>query len=213
MRIIVLDGHTLNPGDLSWKALSDLGKCTVYPRTTHDDILPRSREAEIILVNKVALTGQSIRNLDKLAYIGVMATGYNVIDIAAAAEQGVIVTNVPTYGTSSVAQMTFAHILNLTQHVGAHGIGVRQGRWCESDDWCYWDSPLVELDGLTLGIIGFGRIGHAVSRIGHGFGMNVLTYTRPQPIDIPAHVTATDLNTVLSQSDIISPALPTHARE
>ena len=196
MNIVVLDGYTLNPGDLSWDALRELGSCEIYDRSAPDEIVPRSTSAEIVLTNKVKLNGEYMSSVPTLKYIGVTATGYNIVDVAAARERKVIVTNVPTYGTQSVAQMTFALLLELTQHVGHHAQSVREGRWTRSPDFCYWDYPLIELDGLTLGIIGFGRIGKMVGQLAEAFGMKVLTYSRKQPV--------AEMETLFRRSDIIS---------
>lgn len=178
MNIVVLDGYTLNPGDLSWDALRELGRCEIYDRSAWDEIVPRSASAEIVLTNKVKLDDGYMLAVPALKYIGVTATGYNVVDVAAARKRKVIVTNVPTYGTQSVAQMTFALLLELAQHVGHHVQTVRDGRWTRSPDFCYWDYPLVELDGLTMGIIGFGRIGQALGKLAEAFGMKVLPHSR-----------------------------------
>jgi glycerate dehydrogenase len=196
MNIVVLDGYTLNPGDLSWDALRELGRCEIYDRTAPDEIISRSASAEIVLTNKVKLDSESISSVSALKYIGVMATGYNVVDVAAARERKVIVTNVPTYGTPSVAQMTFALLLELTHHVGHHAQTVRGSRWTRSPDFCYWDSPLIELDGLTFGIVGFGKIGQMVRTLAEAFGMKVLTYSRKQP--------AGELEDLFRQSDVVS---------
>lgn len=196
MNIVVLDGYTLNPGDLSWDALRELGSCEIYDRSAPDEIVPRSTSAEIVLTNKVKLNGEYMSSVPTLKYIGVTATGYNIVDVAAARERKVIVTNVPTYGTQSVAQMTFALLLELTQHVGHHAQTVREDRWTRSPDFCYWDYPLIELDGLTLGIIGFGRIGKMVGQLAEAFGMKVLTYSRKQPV--------AEMETLFRRSDIIS---------
>ena len=196
MKIVVLDGYTLNPGDLSWDALRELGSCEIYDRSAPDEIVPRSTSAEIVLTNKVKLNGEYMSSVSTLKYIGVTATGYNIVDVAAARERTVIVTNVPTYGTQSVAQMTFALLLELTQHVGHHAQTVRAGRWTRSPDFCYWDYPLIELDGLTLGIIGFGRIGKMVGQLAEAFGMKVLSYSRKQPV--------AEMETLFRRSDIIS---------
>jgi glycerate dehydrogenase len=196
MNIVVLDGYTLNPGDLSWDALRELGPCEIYDRSASDEIVPRSASAEIVLTNKVKLNQGYMSSVPALKYIGVTATGYNVVDVAAARERKVIVTNVTTYGTQSVAQMTFALLLELTQHVGHHAQTVREGRWTRSPDFCYWDYPLIELDGLTMGIIGFGRIGQTVGKLAEAFGMKVLTHSRRQP--------AKEMENLFGQSDVIS---------
>lgn len=178
MNIVVLDGFTLNPGDLSWESLRRLGRCTIYDRTHADQILERAGGAEIILTNKTPLSAATISQLPNLRYIGILATGYNVVDVAAARQRGVPVCNVPAYGTSSVAQHVFALVLELTQRAGHHASSVRQGRWATNADWCYWDHPLIELDGLTLGIVGFGRIGQAVAKLGAAFGMKTIVHAR-----------------------------------
>ena len=165
MNIVVLDGHTLNPGDLSWEDLKALGSCEIFDRTPPGEVAARAANAEIAITNKAILHRVQIEALPKLKYIGVTATGYNVVDVEAAKERGIIVTNVPTYGTRSVAQHTFALLLELTQHVGHHAQTVRDGRWVRSPDWCYWDKPLIELDGLTMGVVGYGRIGQATARL------------------------------------------------
>jgi glycerate dehydrogenase len=196
MKIVVLDGHTLNPGDLTWLPLQKLGSCEIYERSTADEIVPRSKGAEIILTNKVILSRGYMEAVPTLKYIGVTATGYNIVDVVAARERGIVVTNVPTYGTKSVAQMTFALLLELTQHVAHHAQTVRDGRWTRSPDFCYWDYPLIELDGLTMGIIGYGRIGQAVGELAHAFGMKVIAHTRKQPLE--------ELGPLFRQSDVIS---------
>jgi Lactate dehydrogenase and related dehydrogenases len=173
-RLVVLDGHTLNPGDLSWTELERECHCTIYARTSSDELLERAAGAEILLTNKVPLNGTTIAALPELRYIGVLATGYNVVDTAAARARGIPVTNVPAYGTRAVAQHVFALLLELTQHVGEHAATVRAGRWSQGPDWCYWDRPLIELAGLTLGLVGAGRIASAVAAIGEAMGMKVI---------------------------------------
>lgn len=177
MKIVVLDGYTLNPGDLRWQALDALGDCTVYERTPKELVTERAAGAEIVLTNKVVLGWEQLAQLPQLRYIGVLATGYNVVDVEAARRQNILVTNVPAYSTASVAQMVFALLLELTQQVGHHARLVREGRWAASVDFCFWDRPLVELDGLTLGIVGYGAIGRRVARMARAFGMDVLVHT------------------------------------
>lgn len=177
MKIVVLDGYTLNPGDMNWQALEALGDCTVYDRTPKELVPERAAGAEIVLTNKVVLGKEQLVQLPQLRYIGVLATGYNVVDVEAARQQNVTVTNVPAYSTASVAQMVFALLLELSQQVGYHARLVREGRWTASDDFCFWDRPLVELDGLALGIVGFGAIGRRVARLARAFGMEVLVHT------------------------------------
>jgi len=177
MKIVVLDGYGANPGDLSWDELKALGECTVYDRTSTADVIARAQGAEVVLTNKTEISAEAIAALSDLKYIGVMATGYNVVDIAAAKERGIVVTNTPAYSTVSVAQMAFAHILNITQQVAHHSDEVKKGRWTNNADFCFWDMPLTELSGLKLGIVGLGHTGMATARIAFGFGMNVCAYT------------------------------------
>lgn len=177
-RIVVLDGHTLNPGDLSWADMEALGELQVHARTPAAEIPDRAREAAIMLTNKTALDAATIAALPQLRYIGVLATGHNVVDSAAARARQIPVTNVPAYGTSSVAQHTFALLLELARQVGHHAATVRAGRWSAQPDFCYWDTPQLELDGLVLGLVGGGRIGGAVATLGRAFGMDVRVATR-----------------------------------
>lgn len=176
--IVVLDGHTLNPGDLDWHAIEALGALTVHVRTDDAEIVARAADADILLTNKTAITAETIAALPKLRFIGVLATGHNVVDTAAASARGIPVCNVPGYGTASVAQHVFALLLELTQHTGHHAQTVREGRWNACPDFCYWDFPLIELAGRTLGIVGYGSIGEAVARIGLAFGMKVIASAR-----------------------------------
>jgi glycerate dehydrogenase len=202
MRIVVLDGYTLNPGDLSWDSLQALGDCTIHDRTAEGDVLTRAAEAEVVLTNKTLLSGTAIRALPRLRYIGVLATGYNVVDTQAACERGIPVTNVPGYGTASVAQATFALLLELVNAVGHHNQSVHQGQWTRCPDFSYWEKPLVELAGLKFGIVGFGTIGGSVARIAQAFGMEVLAHSRT-PREVP-HIRLVDLHTLLSTSDVVS---------
>lgn len=204
MKIIVLDGYTLNPGDLSWSGLEMLGDLTVFERTPEARILDRAADAEILFTNKTPLKADTVSNLPKLKYIGVLATGFNVVDINAARERGIPVTNIPTYGTRSVAQMVFAHILNFTQRVEYHARTVREGRWSECPDFCYWDFPLMELDGRTLGIVGFGRIGRATAELGRAFGMKVLACDASPLKDLPQGMTEASLEDLFAKSDFVS---------
>lgn len=204
MKIVVLDGYTLNPGDLSWEGLASLGECTVYDRTSPHEVLARSKGAAILLTNKVVLDRNTMAQLPELKYIGVLATGYNIVDVEAAKERGIVVTNVPAYSTNSVVQMTFAHVLNLCLHVAQHSESVRSGAWSRSPDFSYWEYPLVELAGLTMGIVGYGRIGRGVARVASAFGMEVLVF---DPFVDPASVEGAvpvDLETLFSRSDIVT---------
>jgi glycerate dehydrogenase len=202
-KITVLDGFCLNPGDLSWEALEALGDCTFYDRSAEAEIHARIANAEIVLTNKVPLTAESMKSAGRLKYIGVTATGHNIIDLKAAESHQIIVTNVPSYGTSSVSQMVFAHVLNLTQRVADHAREVRHGRWASSLDWCFWDYPLVELDGLKMGIVGFGRIGRATAKLANAFGMKVLAFNR-SPLKETSGIRSADLDTVFRDSDVVS---------
>ncbi len=176
MRIVVLDGYTLNPGDLSWNGLNQIGDIAVYERTPVERIIERSIDAEILFTNKTPLTDEEFSKLPHLKYVGVLATGYNVVDVEAAKRRNIVVTNIPTYGTKSVAQMVFALLLELTQHVQHHSDAVRAGEWSECEDFCFWNYPLIELEGKTMGVIGFGRIGQQTADIAQAFGMNIIAY-------------------------------------
>ena len=204
MKIVILDGFTLNPGDLNWDGLKSLGDCEIYDRTSPDEVVKRAADAELVLTNKTVLTREQINRLPKLKYIGVLATGYNIVDVAAARERGVPVTNVPTYGTRSVAQMTFALLLELTQHVGHHAQTVNEGRWARSPDFCYWDYPLMELAGLTMGIVGFGRIGRTVADLAVAFGMKVLAHSRTVPQEKSQNIDFVDLARLFRTADVVS---------
>jgi len=203
MNLVVLDGFTLNPGDLSWADLQALGACTIYDRTPPSELLARAAEADLLLTNKTELGADTIRRLPRLKYIGVLATGTNVVDLAAARARGIPVTNVPAYGTKSVAQLTFALLLELAQHTGHHAQTVREGRWTRSPEWCYWDFPLIELDGLALGIVGYGRIGRAVGELGAAFGMTVLA-CHPPAGAVPSYVRFVELDALFRDSDVLS---------
>jgi glycerate dehydrogenase len=204
MNIVVLDGYTLNPGDLSWDALKQLGSCAIHDRTPPEQVVERARDAEVVLTNKALLPREAIAALPKLKYIGVLATGYNVVDIAAAKERGIPVANVPDYGTHSVAQFTFALLLELAHHIGHHAQTVRDGRWARSADFCYWDSPLIELHGLTFGVIGFGKIGRATAKLADAFGMKVLVHNRSLPAELPVGYEFVSLDDLLSRSDVVT---------
>ncbi len=178
MQIVVLDGYTLNPGDLSWGNLEALGSCAVYERTLPEELVHRAAKAGVVLTNKIEISRETIARLPRLRYVGVTATGHNIVDVAAARERNIPVCNVPDYATPSVVQMVFAHLLNLTLHVADHARGVAEGRWSRSPDFCYWDFPLVELAGLTMGLVGFGRIGRATAQVALAMGMKVLAFDK-----------------------------------
>ena len=203
IKIAVLDGFTLNPGDLSWDGIKKLGKCSIYERTPPGLTVERAKHAEVIFTNKVVFDKKVIEQLPNLKYIGVLATGYNVVDINAAKNAGIIVTNIPAYSTNSVAQMVFSHILNFTQNVAIHAESVKNGDWAKSIDFAYWKTPQTELAGKTLGIIGFGKIGQAVAKIALAFGMKVIFNNRSlKRTEIKA--VQVELETVFSESDFIS---------
>lgn len=200
MRIVILDAHTANPGDLSWAPVETLGSCTIHDRTPADQILARAADAEAIVTNKTHLDRDTIAALPTLRVISVLATGYNVVDVAAARERGIPVCNVPEYATPNTAQATWALILELANRVGELSHAVRTGRWSKSPDFCFWDGELVELAGRTLGIVGYGRIGRAVATIGRGFGMSILAHRRTPGSDAEC----VDLETLLRASDVVS---------
>lgn len=205
MKIVVLDGYTLNPGDLSWERLLSLGEVELYDRTPAGKIIERSIEAEILITNKTALPAETINSLPKLKYIGVLATGYNMVDTAAAKSRGIIVTNVPSYSTMSVAQLVFALILELCHHIQRHSDSVHEGKWAGSADFSYWNSPLIELSGKTLGIIGFGNIGKKVTDIATVFGMNVIATSRNQGEQPDRkNFRWVEIDELLEQSDFVS---------
>ena len=203
MKIVVLDGYVLNPGDLSWDGLIKLGDCTIYDRTAPEHTIERAKEAEVAITNKVVFDKNTIQSLPKLKYIGVLATGYNVVDTVTAKNVGIVVTNIPAYSTASVAQMVFSHILNFAQNVSVHAASVSSGEWANSIDFAYWKTPQTELAGKKLGIIGFGQIGQAVAKIGLAFGMEVIFNNRSQK-QTELKATQVDLETLLSESDFIS---------
>src|SRR5215469_2880468 len=204
LKLVVLDGYTLNPGDLSWSAVPSGVECQVFDRTTPDELYERSKDADILLTNKTPLTGPALKSLPSLKYIGVLATGYNVVDVEQAERQNIVVTNVPAYGTNSVTQLVFALILELCNHVGQHSDSVRSGAWTRSPDWCFWQTPLSELYGKTLGIIGYGRIGQSVSRIAQAFGMDVVVTSNRLPEQQTSSERWATVDEVFAQSDIVS---------
>lgn len=208
MKMVVLDGYTLNPGDLHWGTLLDLGECKIYERTPTTDTVERAKGAEILLTNKVVLDRETLGQLPDLKYIGVLATGVNVVDVAAAKERGIVVTNVPAYSTASVVQHTFALLLEFTHHVGHHSGSVRAGNWAGSKDFAYWDYPLLELAGLTMGLVGFGAIAQGVARVAQTMGMHVIATRRAdRPAEVPG-VEIVDMETVFRRSDVLSVHCP-----
>lgn len=207
-RIVILDGYTANPGDLSWKDLESLGQVTVYERTKPEDTVVRAAEADIVLTNKVLIGRTEIEQLPHLRYIGVLATGYNVVDIMAAHEHGIIVTNVPAYSTESVAQMVFAHLLTVTNRIEHYAIQNRAGRWSNNPDFSYSDTVLTELAGKTIGIVGLGNIGSRVAQIALAFGMKVKAFTSKSADLLPDGIQKTDMQELISTSDILSMHCP-----
>jgi len=204
MKIVVLEGYTLNPGDLTWEGLEKLGDLTVYDRTPEDKIVERIGDAEIIFTNKLKITREILEQTN-VKYIGVLATGYNIVDIVAAKEKDILVSNIPTYGTASVAQMVFALLLEICHHVGSHDAAVRRGQWIDSNDFCFWNYPLIELAGKTMGIIGYGRIGQAAGLIAQAFGMKVLAYNQhPDKSMESGTLKFVELEELFSESDVIS---------
>lgn len=204
MKIVVLDGYTENPGDLSWEGLEQLGDLTVYDRSSQDQVVERIGNAEIVLVNKVQLTKEIMKHTTNLKYIGVLATGYNVVDVEAAKAKGITVTNIPTYGTDGVAQYAIALLLELCHRIGEHSTTVFAGDWTTNADWCYWNSPQMELAGKTIGIIGYGRIGQKVGAIAAALGMTVIANDRSHTEGIVAGAKMVDLDQLFSESDVIS---------
>ncbi len=198
--IVILDGFTANPGDISWAAIEALGNCKIYDRTGEADVVARAADADIVLTNKTLITQKSLAALPRLRYIGVLATGYNTVDVQAAQQRGILVCNVPEYSTPNVTQAVFALLLELTNRTGHHSQTVHEGRWSASPDFCYWDGELVELAGRTLGIVGYGRIGKAVAAVGRAFGMQILAHRRTASED-PQFVS---LDRLLCESDVVS---------
>ena len=204
MKIVVLDGYGLNPGDMSWSGFEALGELVVYDRTSPSELMERAADAEVLITNKTLITAENMKALPCLKYIGVLATGYNVVDIEAAKARRIVVTNIPAYSTPSVAQMVFAHLLNITQRVDYYANENKQGRWTRNVDFCYWDTPLMELEGKKMGIVGFGNIGQATGRIAQAFGMEVCVYTSKPQFALPSGVKKMELDTLFAECDVIS---------
>ena len=204
MKITVLDGYGLNPGDLSWDRMAESGELTVYDRTAPEETFERSKDSEILITNKTRLDADMIARLPKLKYIGVLATGYNIVDVEAARRHGITVTNIPAYSTMSVAQQVFALILAITNRVEHYAMLNREGRWSRNPDFCYWDTPLTELAGKTMGIVGLGNIGNAVARIALAFGMRVTAYTSKLQEELPEGIEKKELHEVFAESDVVT---------
>lgn len=204
MKIVVLDGYTLNPGDISWDGLEALGELKVYNRTAPEEVIDRIGDAQIVYTNKTPITKETLNVCSQIKFIGVLATGYNIVDVAAAKEKGIPVTNIPTYGTDAVGQFAIALLLEICHHIGYHSQAVHEGKWSSNPDWCFWDYPLIELAGKTMGIIGFGRIGQSTGKIAKALGMNVIAndaFESETGKEIAAYV---DKDTLFAQSDVIA---------
>lgn len=204
MKICILDGYSLNPGDLDWSPVERLGDVTLFDRTPADKIVERAADADIVLTNKVPFSADTLRQLPRIRFICVLATGYNIIDTEAAARQGVVVANIPAYSTMSVAQMAFAHILNITNHVASYAREVADGKWTNCPDFCFWDSALTELAGKTMGIVGLGNTGMATARIAVVMGMKVVAMTSKSADTLPEGITPAPLDDVLASADVVS---------
>lgn len=204
MKIVVLDGYALNPGDLSWNEMGKLGELTVHERTSPNELLERAYDAEVLITNKTLITAANMDALPHLKYIGVLATGYNVVDIEAAKKHQIVVTNIPAYSTSSVAQLVFAHLLNITQRVDYYTKENKKGRWTNNSDFCYWDTNLIELSGKKMGVVGLGNIGQATASIAHAFGMKIYAYTSKSQSMLPAYIQKIELDELFSVCDVIS---------
>ncbi len=204
MKIVVLDGYTLNPGDLSWSGFQDLGEVTIYDRTSSEELLERCKGAEALITNKTVLSAEIMDKLPDLKYIGVLATGYNVVDIDAARARGIVVTNIPAYSTNSVVQMVFAHILNITNRVAYYANQDREGRWSRNKDFCYWDFPMSELKDKKIGLIGLGHIGMATAKVAIAFGMQVYAFTSKNKSQLPAEINKLELDDLFKECDIVS---------
>lgn len=208
MKIVVLDGYTLNPGDLSWEGFEKMGNVTVYDRTEPEEIIPRIGDAEAVIVNKCPISRETLAACSNIRYIGLLATGYNVVDVEEASRRNIVVTNIPTYGTASVAQMVFAHLLAICQHVESHSEAVHAGEWNSNPDWCFWNYPLIELAGKTMGVVGFGRIGQNTARIAAALGMKVLAYDHHENEEAKKYAEYVPLERLLAESDVISMHCP-----
>ncbi len=204
MKIVIMDGHAVNPGDLTWDMFREYGEVVVYERTLTDEVVPRAKDADAVFTNKVVFDATVLRQLPQLKYIGVLATGTNVVDLAAARQQGIIVTNIPAYSTASVAQIVFAHLLNVLNSVDRYATQVRQLRWSSNPDFCYWDGQIHEVAAMTMGIVGLGHIGMQVAAIAHAFGMPVLAYTSKEQSALPSYIKKVAIEELYSSVDVLS---------
>ncbi len=212
MKIVVLDGYTLNPGDISWEEMEEFGEVTVYDRTRKEDVTARIGDAEVVYTNKTPLTKETFEACPNIKFVGILATGYNIVDVDAAKERGIPVSNIPTYGTAAVSQYAIALLLELCHHIGEHSDCVKKGDWTNNPDWCFWNYPLVELAGKTMGIIGFGRIGQDTGKLAQAFGMKVLAYDAHKRPELESETCRyVDLDTLFAESDVISLHCPLFA--
>lgn len=212
MKIVVLDGYTLNPGDISWEGMEAFGEVMVYDRTSEEDIVARIGDAEVVYTNKTPLTKETFEACPNIKFVGILATGYNIVDVEAARERGIPVSNIPTYGTAAVSQYAMALLLELCHHIGEHSDCVKKGDWTNNPDWCFWNYPLVELAGKTMGIIGFGRIGQDTGKLAQAFGMKVLAYDAHKRPELESETCRyADLDTLFAESDVISLHCPLFA--
>lgn len=204
MKLVVLDGRTVNQGDLSWEAFDCMADCTVYESTACDEIVSRCQDADAVLTNKVPFNKETLEALPKLKYIGVLATGFNIVDVESARSRGVLVTNIPSYSTNSVVQMVFAHLLNISNRVAHYTREIRKGAWNNSPDFCYWNTPLFELAEKTIGIVGLGHIGSAVARVAYDFGMDVIALTSKRQTDLPDYISPVGKEELFRKSDVLT---------
>lgn len=204
MKIVVMDGHAANPGDLSWKPFEQFGEVVVYERSKPEEVVERAKDADAVFTNKVVFNDEVMAQLPNLKYIGILATGTNVVDLEAARQRGIVVTNIPAYSTDSVAQLVFAHILNVVNRVDVYANDIRKGRWAQNPDFCYWDSQIHELAAMTIGVYGLGNIGMKVATIAAAFGMRVLAYTSKPQESLPSGITKATQDEIFAQSDIIT---------
>ena len=205
MKIVVLDGYTLNPGDITWEGLEKLGELKVYDRSSEEQIIERVGDAQVVFTNKTPLSKDVLKKMNNLKFIGVLATGYNIVDVDAAKDLGIVVTNIPTYGTDAVSQMAIALLLGICHHVGEHNESVKRGEWANNLDWCYWNYPLIELAGKTMGIIGYGKIGKSTGRIAQALGMNVIAYDQYKNKSLESNTMKyVELDELMAKSDVIT---------
>lgn len=204
LHLVVMDGHAANPGDLSWEPFEQFGEVVVYERSKPEEVVERAKDADAVFTNKVVFSDEVMAQLPKLKYIGILATGTNVVDLEAARQRGIVVTNIPAYSTDSVAQLVFAHVLNIVNRVDVYANDIRKGRWAQNPDFCYWDTQIHELAQMTIGVYGLGNIGMKVATIAAAFGMRVLAYTSKPQESLPAGITKASQDEIFAQSDILT---------